>query len=180
MYVARHPVSCFASCADFISTNLGALAPDLERVEAWFRSEDLMWWGTWPDHVRGWWELSRGRENVLFVRFEEMKQHLPAVVRRVASFLGLRPLTDAELGRVLHRCGFDYMQSHRGTFEMQPPHILATDAEFFVRGTADRHGDVSESVRRNILAWCADRMRGSDLPLDGIYPDVAAAGDSAS
>src|SRR5262245_64544046 len=43
IYVARHPVSCFASCVDFIATNVGAFAPPLSVIEEWYCSEQAMW-----------------------------------------------------------------------------------------------------------------------------------------
>jgi aryl sulfotransferase len=175
VYVARHPVSCFASCADFIATNVGAMAPDLGVVEEWFCSEELMWWGTWPAHVKGWWEISQANDNVLFLHFEDMKRDLPGIVRQVASFLDVTPLTDAEVENVVHKCCFDYMQAHKQAFEMHPPHILATDAELFVKGTADRHKDVPDEVRRRILGWCDGELGGSDYPVGRVYPDISAA-----
>ena len=176
IYVARHPVSCFASCVDFVATNIGAMAPPLAAVEEWFCSTDSMWWGTWADHVNGWWARSEREPNVLFVHFEEMKKDLAGVARRVAAFLGVAPLTDAELAEVVRKSGFRYMQEHKGNFEMNPPHILQTDAELFVRGTADRHKDVPPDVRARIAAWCAQAMAGdaNGYPLDRYYPDVAA------
>jgi hypothetical protein len=174
VYVARHPVSCFASCIDFVATNVGAMAPALPAYEEWFRSGELMWWGTWTDHVKGWWERARS-PNVLFVFFEDMKRDLPAVVRRVAEFLGVRPLSESELARVVEKCGFAYMQEHQDNFEMHPPHILQTNAELFVRGSADRHKDVPADARRRIRAWVAAELRGSGFPLTEKYPDVAAA-----
>jgi len=175
IYVARHPVSCFASCIDFVATNVGAMAPALPAYEEWFRSPDLMWWGTWAAHVRGWWERAARDRNVLFVYFEEMKRDLPAVVRRVAEFLGVAPLTDGERGRVVEKCGFAYMQAHQDNFEMHPPHILQTNAALFVRGSADRHQDVPADARQRILAWAAAELAGSGFPLAQAYPDVAAA-----
>ncbi len=175
VYVARHPVSCFASCADFISTNAGPMAPGLDAVEAWFCSED-MWWGPWPDHVAGWWRRSVEDDDVLFVRFEEMKLDLAAVVRRVAAFLGVPPLDEGEMAAVLHKCGFEYMSANHDTFEMHPPHIFATNAELFVKGTADRHRDVPLDTRRRVAAWSTEALRSTDYPLVDHYPDVAAAG----
>jgi aryl sulfotransferase len=172
IYVARHPVSCFASCVDFIATNAGAMAPGLLACEEWFRSPDLMWWGTWPDHVRGWWERSRLSPNVRYAFFEDLKRDLPGEVRRVAEFLGLRPLDDGELARVVEKCGFDYMRRHQDAFEMHPPHVLQTSAALFVRGSADRHQDVPAEMRRRILAWCAERLRGSGFPPAGVYPEL--------
>jgi hypothetical protein len=175
IYVARHPVSCFASCIDFVETNVGPMAPELPAYETWFTSPELMWWGTWPDHVKGWWERARQDGNVLYVFFEDMKRDLPAMVRQVAEFLGIAPLTDAELARVVEKCSFAYMQKHQDTFEMHPPHLLATNAELFVRGTADRHKDVPAEARARLLAWCRDQLAGSDFPLARAYPDVAEA-----
>jgi hypothetical protein len=173
IYVARHPVSCFASCIDFVVTNVGAMAPSLAAFEEWYTSPDLMWWGTWADHVQGWWKRSREHpENVLFVYFEDMKKDLPATVRQVAAFLGVDPLDEKELASTVHKCSFAYMQEHQDNFEMHPPHLLQTDAEMFVSGSADRHKDVSEDARARIARWAVDKMASSDFPLAERYPDV--------
>lgn len=174
IYVARHPVSCFASCIDFVDTNVGGMAPDLPAFEAWYTSPDLMWWGTWTDHVKGWWERSKTEPNVLFVFFEDMKKDLAGVTRRVADFLGVQPLSDAEVANVVHKCGFDYMQEHQDNFEMHPPHILQTNAELFVAGTADRYKNVPAEIRQRVGAWAVREMEDSDFPLAARYPDVVA------
>ncbi len=176
IYVARHPLACFASCIDFIETNVGRMAPAMPAYEEWFRSPDLMWWGTWPAHVKGWWARSQADSNVLFLHFEEMGKDLPGVVRRVAEFLGVRPLDERELANVVEKCGFAYMKRHQDNFEMQPPHLLQTNAVLFVRGTADRHGHVPADVRTRMLAWAAEEMQDSDYPLARNYPDVVGAG----
>lgn len=175
IYVVRHPVSCFASCMDFILTNVGGLAPGVAVFEEWFCSPELMWWGTWPDHVRGWWDRHQRDGNVLWLSFEEMKRDLPGVARRVTGFLGLAPLGEPELARVVEKCSFAYMQRHQDSFEMHPPHLLQTNAELFVRGTADRHRDVPGAVRERLLGWSAQGLKGSDFPLSAFYPDVAEA-----
>jgi len=172
IYVARHPVSCFVSCADFIAANAGPLAPELDTLEQWFCSPDLMWWGSWPDHVQGWWDQAQTRQNVLFLRFEDMHQDLPAVVGQVTTFLGMEPLSSEEAGKVVERCSFEYMRRHAGIFEMHPPRLFAVDRELLVRGSADRHRDVAEPVRRRISAWCAATMRNGSFSLARMYPDV--------
>jgi hypothetical protein len=174
IYVARHPVSCLASCIDFVATNVGASAPGLAAYERWFTDPGLMWWGTWADHVRGWWERAPRDQNVLYLFFEDMKKDLPAVAGQVAAFLGAAPLSATELAGVVEKSGFAYMQAHQDAFEMHPPHILQTNAALFVRGTADRHQDVPDETRRRILAWAARELRGAALPLGRVYPDLAA------
>jgi len=176
IYVARHPVSCFASCIDFVVTNLGAMAPNMAAFEQWYMSPDLMWWGTWADHVKGWWNRAKENPgNVLFVYFEDMKKDLPATIQRVATFLGVPPLDQNELASATHKCGFAYMQEHQENFEMHPPHLLQTNAEMFVSGSAERHKDVSPDARARIARWAAQEMASSDFPLPERYPDVTAA-----
>lgn len=178
IYVARHPLSCFASCIDFVDTNVGAMAPGIDAFEKWFTSAELMWWGTWTDHVKGWWDLAQHNTNVHFVYFEDMKRDLRAVAIGVAAFLGMNALTEEELAHVVHKCGFDYMQTHQENFEMHPPHILQTNAELFVAGTADRYKSVPQETRNRIAAWVAREMADSSFPLAQRYPDVALAGAS--
>jgi hypothetical protein len=170
VYVARHPVSCFASCIDFVKTNAGAMAPPLPLFEEWYTRHDMMWWGSWPNHIKGWWDRSQKEKNVLFVYFEDMKKDLPATIRQVAGFLGMKPLTDAEVSAIAEKCGFAYMQEHQEAFEMHPPHLLATSAELFVRGSADRHQDVPADARKRVGEWVAKEMEGSSFPMQKVYP----------
>src|SRR5262249_10244847 len=158
IYVARHPISCFASCVDFIATNVGGMAPALPAFEEWYTSPDLMWWGTWTDHVKGWWKLAQQEKAIHWVYFEDMKKNLAATVRGVADFLGVAPLTDEELAQVVHKCGFAYMQGHQECFEMTPPHILQASAAIFVSGSAERHKDVPDDTRARLARWTVKEM----------------------
>jgi hypothetical protein len=173
VYVVRHPVSCFASCVDFLVDDMGVAAPSTGAFEAWFCSDEAMWWGGWPAHVEGWWSRSRQYDNVLFVRFEDMLDDLPAVVADVVSFLEMRPLDPAEMEAVTGKTGFDYMKRHRAAFEMYPPHVLATDSSYFAKGTSDRHRDVDASMARRIEGWCREELSGGLFPLERFYPETS-------
>jgi sulfotransferase family protein len=172
--VARHPVSCYASTADFIRENTGPFSPPEQAIEQWFTSEEAMWWGTWPAHIAGWWDLS-ARPNVLFIAYEEMTGDLDAVVRRVTEFLGESPLSERERAAVLEKCSFRYMRAHQEAFEMHPPQILGTDVRYFVKGTSTRHEDVDPERKQRLSRWSAGRLAGTAFPLARYYPDLAEA-----
>jgi len=173
IYVTRHPASCFASCVSFLNLNLRGFAPRLEDIEAWFCSPQAMWWGTWPAHVRGWWERSWRCANVLFVFYEEMKRDLPAEVQRIAGFLGVPPLSPQELERVLLHSSYSWMQSHAEAFEIHPPHLLLSEPTFFVSGRMDRYEDVPDELRRRIVSWCQTELADSSFPWERFFPESA-------
>ena len=178
IYVTRHPAACFASCVDFVQMNVGALAPPLSSFEEWFCTKELMWWGTWTDHVLGWWRWSTEQRNVYVVHFEDMKRDLPGVIERVATFLDVRPLSTEEVASIVHKCGFAYMQSHESSFARQPPHILQAreGSRRVVSGSAARDRDVPEDLRLRVSSWAARELAHTGFPLSRVYPDVAAAG----
>ncbi|MCG8466713.1 MAG: sulfotransferase domain-containing protein [Gemmatimonadetes bacterium] len=171
IYVARHPVSCFASTLDFLRANVGPLRLDPASVESWFASPE-MWWGPWPRHVSGWWTESQRATNVLFVRFEDMKNDLAKTVVTVADFLGMQPLTDEERSAIVGKCDFGYMSVHAATFEMHPPHLFNVDGPMFVRGTVDRHRDVDSAAGERILSWCRSEMAEGPPSLEVLYPSA--------
>lgn len=172
VYVTRHPVSCFASCVSFLTMNLGKFAPSLEDIEAWFCSPQSMWWGTWPAHVRGWWERSQRCDNVLFVGYEHMKRDPQAEVLRVADFLKVPPLSSQELDQVLHHSTYSWMQSHAEAFEMHPPHLLRPEPAFFVSGRIDRYQDVPAEMRQRIANWCRAELADSGFPWQRFFPEA--------
>ena len=98
---------------------LGPLLPPMATLFEWYCS-DRMYWLPWPRHVDGWWRWAEGRENVLFVHYEEMKRDFAAARDRVARFLGY-VLTPDEQRHIDARCSFQYMHDHEEWFDMAPP-----------------------------------------------------------
>ncbi|HEX5070058.1 MAG TPA: sulfotransferase domain-containing protein [Vicinamibacterales bacterium] len=179
IYVARHPVGCFASIVDFNRSMAGPMAPPIEVQRAWYCS-DHMYWLPWPAHVDGWWRWSAERDNVLFVHFEEMKRDLGAVVDRVAGFLGCA-LTPEARARIVDRSRFEYMRDHEEFFEMAPPTMYSVSGgKFMASGKEKRHEDVTPDVRGKILEYCRQALTGSAYPIERFYPDVAPAAGAAA
>lgn len=171
IYVARHPVSCFASIVDFNRSMVGPLLPPLATLADWFCS-DRMYWLPWPRHVDGWWRWAETRHNVLFVHFEDMTKDLGAVCDRVAALLGCS-LTADEQQRVAAKCSFRYMKAHEEFFEMAPPTMFSVaGGQFMASGKEERHEDVTPAVRERILAYCRETLAGSAYPAGRFYPDL--------
>ena len=172
IYVTRHPVSCFASCVDFISMLGGPLVPDREHLLDWYCSDD-MWWMSWPDHVESWWKRGQQHDNVMFVHYEELKQDLPGMVTKIAEFLN-NPLSKDELQKVVTKAGFQYMKDHEYYFEMFSPNVfsVSNNIRFMQSGSLDRHKDTKELERERINTFCRDKMANFSYPLATFYPDV--------
>lgn len=171
IYVARHPVSCFASCAEFVAKNLGGFAPGWDELAHWFQS-DRMWWGTWVDHVGAWQHRAEQNANVLFLRYEEMATDLEAVAQRLAQFLGLAPLTPWELENIVAKCQLEYMRRHSHVFEMHPPHLLQSADSLFGKGGVQRYRDVPPAIASRIVAWCRTQIAARGYSLERLYPEL--------
>ena len=174
IYVVRHPLSCFASCIDYIRSNSQGFAPTLEELEAWFCSEEQMWWGPWTEHVRGWRQAALAGENVLFMRYEDLADDLPAAIRKVADFLRVEPPQDRELDEIARKCSFGYMKQHADAFEMHPPHLLQTGNAFFKSGAKDRRSDIPPGVRERIRRWSWEASAAAGFAVEELYPDLRA------
>ena len=73
-------------------------------------------YGPWFSHVAGW-RNNTENLNVLFVSFEEMKDDLEGVLRKVAAFCGVN-ISDEALPQILRHCSFDYMKTQQDRFDM--------------------------------------------------------------
>ncbi len=172
VYVARHPVSCFASCVDFVQFLAGPMAPSTSKFLDKYCSDE-MWWQAWPDHVAGWWDWSIDRPNVLFVHYEDMLSDLGAEVDRVATFLDT-DLSSEERSEVIRKSRFDYMKENEEYFEMTAPNYFSMGGgTYFASGRVDRHQDIGAAERERIHAYCRTKLTGSRYPLDRFYSDVA-------
>ena len=173
IYVARHPVSCFASIVDFNQSMVGPFLPPTSVLADWYCS-DRMYWLPWPRHVDGWWRWAETRPNVLFVHFEEMTRQFDVVLDRVAAFLGYS-LTPAERAAVTERCSFKFMKAHEEFFEMAPPTMFSVaGGQFLASGKERRHEDVTPEIRDRILKYTSEALAGGTYPVGQFYSDVAA------
>ena len=66
-------------------------------------------------HFRSWWE-QRDDDSVLLLTFEDMKEDLPPIVRRVARFIGI-VLDNELLELVVRQASLDFMLAHKDRFD---------------------------------------------------------------
>ncbi len=119
---------------------------------------------TWSRHLRSWWP-HRNDPDVLFVDYGEMVADLAATVRRVAAFCGIA-VREAEMPRIVERCGIAYMREHAAFFEPRLHTYVAHDRGFLGRGEPG-------AGRRELSA--AERRRLAE-PLAALARELGEAG----
>ncbi|KAF2883514.1 hypothetical protein ILUMI_22687 [Ignelater luminosus] len=92
--------------------------------------------GPFWKQVLSYWE-QKERENLLFITFEEMRNDLPAVIRKVSTFLG-KTYTEEEMKKLTEHLSFQSMKknpatNHEEIFEENRRTGIATSNNPFIR-----------------------------------------------
>lgn len=132
IYVARNPkdvaVSYFHHYIGFKYIPGGR--PSWEDFFQWFINGDMAF-GDYFDHVLSWW-AHREDENVLFLKYEDMKKDLSAIVSQIAEFVGYT-LEQSVINKIAHQTTFEKMQVNPGTNYGWATHRRDPDAPPFMR-----------------------------------------------
>ncbi len=112
IYVARNPKDTVVSLFHHARNKPEfGFTGDFETFLKVFLS-DLAENGSWFDHVLGWHqECLQNPGTHLFLRYEDLHDDTPGVVRQLASFLGL-PINDEILAGTLSAASLDEMKRH--------------------------------------------------------------------
>uniref|UniRef100_A0A8C9WTT1 Sulfotransferase n=1 Tax=Scleropages formosus TaxID=113540 RepID=A0A8C9WTT1_SCLFO len=114
IYVARNPKDIMVSYYHFDRMN--KIQPDPGAWEEYidkFNTGQLVF-GSWYDHVQGWWEKSRSYSRICYVFFEDMRE-----ISRLCSFLGLSP-NETQKKEVLRKTGCFNSRFHFPLFPVVP------------------------------------------------------------
>ncbi|XP_077977111.1 sulfotransferase 1B1-like [Glandiceps talaboti] len=84
--------------------------------------------GPWLDHVTSWHKLGRS-DDVLHVKYEDMKRNPKEVIGKMANFLN-RPLTETKIQHVAESTTFKVMKSNEKTIP-----LTKEAKDFFRKGT---------------------------------------------
>ncbi|XP_057567543.1 sulfotransferase 2B1 isoform X3 [Hippopotamus amphibius kiboko] len=104
--------------------------------------------GSWFDHIKGWIRM-QGKENFLFITYEELQQDLHSSVQRICQFLG-RPLGEEALESVIAHSAFEAMKANNmSNFSLLPLSMLDQRHGAFLRkgvcGDWKNHFTVAQS-----------------------------------
>ena len=165
IYVARNPKDMIVSLFSMSQYVAKQQAPSWDDYFKWFINDIKVsnFYGGWFPHVLGWWKY-KDESNVLFLKYEDMRQHLPGVVKRIADFLGYAMEQEA-LDDIAQKCTFESMKIN--------PFVNRTNVPIFQSGGFFRKGRVGDwknyftqeqSVEFDALY--AKKMKGTGLEFD--------------
>jgi len=67
-------------------------------------------WGSWHDHVKGWWK-AKDQHRILYLFYEDVKKNPKHEIQKVAEFIG-KNLHDEVLDKIVHHTSFDVMKQN--------------------------------------------------------------------
>jgi hypothetical protein len=129
--------------------------------------------GDYFDHLVSW-DAATDRDNVLALTYEALRADTPAMVRRIAAFLGgpaeRNAATDEQLASVIRESSLKSMQRDQQRWSSQRPQW----AQPFVRKGAvgGWRSQFSPDQTRALLAKFDERLAGTRLAQ--LWPDVLA------
>ncbi|XP_076991052.1 sulfotransferase 1C4 [Tamandua tetradactyla] len=131
IYVARNPKDNMVSYYHFQRMNKALPAPGTweEYFEAFLSGK--VCWGSWHDHVKGWWE-ARVQHCILYLFYEDMKKNPKHEIQKIAEFIG-KNLDDEVLDKIAHHTSFDVMKCNSMANYSSMPTIMDNSISPFMR-----------------------------------------------
>ena len=123
--------------------------------------------GLWFDHVLEWWK-HRDAENILFLKYEDMKKDHCGVVKRIAEFMGYN-LKEEVIDTIVEKSTFQSMKENKHIVMVSDGAKLnRPDAPgFFRKGVVgDWRSHFTPEQNAEFDAVYAEKMKGSGLDFD--------------
>uniref|UniRef100_A0A8B9XCH7 Sulfotransferase n=1 Tax=Bos mutus grunniens TaxID=30521 RepID=A0A8B9XCH7_BOSMU len=93
--------------------NQSQRAPTHERfpfIEWIIPSLGSVCWGSWYDHVKGWWQ-AKDQHRILYLFYEDMKENPKHEIQKLAEFIG-KSLDDKVLDKIVDHTSFSVMKQN--------------------------------------------------------------------
>ena len=163
MYVARNPKDTAVSFYYHMSGML--LHQYSQPWEHFFRlfMNGTVHFGLWFDHVLEWWK-HRDAENILFLKYEDMKKDHRGAVKKIAEFMGYN-MKEVVIDAIMEKSTFQSMKENPA---MNVEKLQKPDApSFFRKGiVGDWRSHFTPEQNAEFDAVYAEKMKGSGLDFD--------------
>ncbi|KAL7977349.1 hypothetical protein Chor_009298 [Crotalus horridus] len=121
-------------------------------------------WGSWFDHVQGWWE-AKNRHPILYIFYEDIKKDPAQEIQKIAQFLGSE-LSGAVVDEIVQHTKFESMKTNpMANYSTIPSFLLNQDISPFMRkgtvGDWKEQFTVAQSEQLDDL--CVHLLAGSGL-----------------
>ncbi|XP_062217525.1 cytosolic sulfotransferase 15-like [Phragmites australis] len=160
VYLCRDPKDAFVSLHHYLNEIKPAVSSVTPFAEAFdLYCDGVTGFGPVWDHMAEYWESVARPEEVMFLRYEHLKEDAVGSVRRLAEFLGC-PFTDEEAARgapeaVVALCSMERMRS----VEANRDGMHGTDSWSFKNSAFFRKGEVGD-WKAHMTAEMAGRLDG--------------------
>nr|CAH7740801.1 unnamed protein product [Callosobruchus chinensis] len=167
IYLVRNPKAVVCSMSHFQKMMFGA-GHSIEDLVDKFIDGTACYCPYWK-HVFQFWE-HRNEPNVLILRYEEMVKDTPAMIKRVAEFLG-KKLTEDQLAKLAHHVSFDSMKNNKAVnnerMVKKRREILGlerTDENHIRKGKADSYKEeMTAELIEKMDKWIEENTKNTDF-----------------
>lgn len=163
IYVARNPKDVAVSCYHHVRS-FGGYEGDWAEYFDLFRQGQAMY-GSYFDHVLPWWQAGQKAANILFLKYEAMKQDLAGVVGQIADFIDV-PLSQPALERVVAGSSFRAMTTNEKTNFNWMPQREGTPGQYRKGLVGDWRSQFSPEQSQSFDQLYSQKMSGSKLQFD--------------
>jgi len=163
VYVARNPKDVAVSTY-FHNQSKGGYEGTWDEHFQLFLTSDVGF-GPYFDHILPWWEASQHDKNILFLKYEDMKNDHAGSVAQIASFLDLQ--ADSHLiDKVVALSSFKSMSSGESTNFNWIPQREGIPGHFRKGDIGDWRNQFSEEQSQQLDAIFMEKMKDTGLQFD--------------
>jgi len=159
IYVTRDPKDVVLSYLNHYKIFNNFTGPDNDFIEAFL--QDKVVYSSYWDHVMGYWR-KRHEDNILIIKYEDMKKDLESVMRKVAEFLNVS-LPEDKIPILLDHLSFNSMKNNPSVnYEEFLPN---QNTQFMREGEAGSwKKKLTEEQVKRFNEWTEKYLEGKDFP----------------